>query len=302
MTGSITLEPNDQKALKIELSRPLPAALSKKLFGMRGYPGGAKENGVDVSRITQLIIFVSKPKQEHRFQLSGIRAQGAYHQGVWSSMPADKFFPMIDRFGQFAHQQWPGKTLSEDDLKRDAANELRDLAVHPGPGGWTQYGGWSDGPQLEATGYFYAAKRSGMWWLVDPEGRLFWSHGVDCVDFGHGATPITDREFYFVELPARDSSLARFYGQGSWAPHGYYQDKTSYRTFNFAAANLLRKYGDDWYDCAADLAHRRLRSWSMNTIGNWSDSGIYLRRKTPYVRHGQQQRRQADRRQQRLLG
>jgi hypothetical protein len=45
----------------------------------------------------------------------------------------------------------------------------------------------------------------------------------------------------------------------------------------------MRKYGEGWYDRAADLAHRRLRSWAMNTIANWSDAGVYLRRKTPYV-------------------
>ena len=31
------------------------------------------------------------------------------------------------------------------------------------------------------------------------------------------------------------------------------------------------------------MSHRRLRSWSMNTIANWSDSQIFLMRKTPYV-------------------
>ena len=31
------------------------------------------------------------------------------------------------------------------------------------------------------------------------------------------------------------------------------------------------------------MIHKRLRSWSMNTIANWSDSRIYLMRKTPYV-------------------
>ena len=40
----------------------LPAPLAEKLFGMRGYPGGyAKEDGLDVSQITQLIAFVNRP-------------------------------------------------------------------------------------------------------------------------------------------------------------------------------------------------------------------------------------------------
>jgi hypothetical protein len=111
---------------------------------------------------------------------------------------------------------------------------------------------------------------------------LFWSHGVDCVGF-EGATPITDREFYFAELPAENSPLAACYGQGSWAPHNYYEHKGTYHTFNFRAANLQRKYGTDWQSQAADQAHRRLRSWGMNTIANWSDARIYSLRRTPYV-------------------
>ncbi|MDA1193387.1 MAG: beta-galactosidase, partial [Candidatus Poribacteria bacterium] len=32
-----------------------------------------------------------------------------------------------------------------------------------------------------------------------------------------------------------------------------------------------------------DVTHRRLRSWGINTIANWSDSQFYNERKTPYV-------------------
>ena len=98
-----------------------------------------------------------------------------------------------------------------------------------------------------------------------------------------GTTPISDREFYFQDLPAEDSSLGEFYGRGSWAPHGYYAAKGAYRSFNFTGANLRRKYGEDWRAKATEVVHRRLRSWSMNTIANWSDANIYLQRKTPYV-------------------
>jgi hypothetical protein len=45
----------------------------------------------------------------------------------------------------------------------------------------------------------------------------------------------------------------------------------------------LRKYSDAWQSHSAELAHRRLRSWGMNTIGNWSDGDVYALRRTPYV-------------------
>ncbi|MEI3004161.1 MAG: hypothetical protein V8T87_06005 [Victivallales bacterium] len=36
-----------------------------------------------------------------------------------------------------------------------------------------------NGPKLKATGYFRVLRYQGKWWLVDPEGRLFWSTGID---------------------------------------------------------------------------------------------------------------------------
>jgi len=95
------------------------------------------------------------------------------------------------------------------------------------------------GPQLQATGHFRAEKHAGKWWLVDPSGRLFWSHGIDCV------RPRMRRH------PSRIAcSALRFARQGvaavtvfmprSLAPHGYYQDKGTFDTFNFTGANLFR--------------------------------------------------------------
>jgi hypothetical protein len=45
----------------------------------------------------------------------------------------------------------------------------------------------------------------------------------------------------------------------------------------------MRKYGPDWLESFGPLVHRRMRSWGLNTIANWSDSRIYLLRQTPYT-------------------
>ncbi len=284
VTAHLELAAGQSGRLRVPLRRQLPAALSEKLFGMRGYPGGyAKEDGLDASRVTQIIIFLSRPAEDCSFQLGPISAEGSPAPEAWLSMPPEKFFPMIDRFGQFVHKDWPGKTRSEEDLAAAIKSEEADAAAHAGPADWNKYGGWKSGPKLKATGFFYPAVHEGKWWLVDPEGCLFWSHGPDCVGSSQGTTPITDREFYFADLPGEGAALAVFYGQGSWAPHGYYKDKGAYRTYNFTGANLARKHGESWSEKAAEAAHRRLRSWSMNTIANWSDARIYLMRKTPYV-------------------
>jgi len=283
ITKRTGLGPGDKRALSVFLPRSLPANISPKLFGMRGYPGGlAKEKIIDTSNINQFVIFVNNPDEDHAFEISNVRAGGTYVPPQWLSMDESEFFPIIDEYGQFIHKDWPGKVKSTEDMAARKGKETADLAQHPGPKDWNKYGGWSGGPQLEATGYFRVEKHKGKWWLVDPDGRLFWSHGTDCIRSSTGTTPISDREYLYQALPDQNSPFARFYGEGGWAPHNYYEGK-SYRTFNFTGANLLRKYGENWEHEYAEMAHRRLRSWGMNTVANWSDDDIYLMRKTPYV-------------------
>ncbi|MBN1418786.1 MAG: serine hydrolase [Planctomycetes bacterium] len=278
-TGSIRLAPGRSGTIDIPLSKKAYPRGAIAFIGMRGNPPVTPD--LDPSKVTQVLVFVSHPKRAHVFEIVGLRAGGA---AAPSTEPADpkRFFPMIDPFGQYRYRDWPGKVHGEADLAARRAAEERDIAACPGPGDRDAYGGWAKGPAREATGFFRVEKIDGVWWLIDPEGRLFWSHGIDCVRGGN-ATPITDREGYFEDLPAADSPLAAFYGRGNWAPHGYYQGKGAYRTYDFARANLLRKYGESWPDASADLAHRRLRSWGMNTIANWSDGAVYMRRRTPYT-------------------
>jgi len=280
--GTAEVAPGQTTTIKVRLLRTLPKELEGKLFGMRGFPGGSAggESLFNAASVGVLRIFLAKPTADHLLEVANIRAGGTPP----SPLPDDlaHLFPMIDRYGQYMHKDWPGKTHSDDELAQRRQEEAVDLEKHPGPSGWNQYGGWEAGPKLEATGYFRTQKLDGKWWLVDPEGRLFWSHGIDCVRSGSAATPITDRKHWFQDLPAAGSPFARFYGKGSWAPHGYYQDK-QYETYCFSEANLLRKYGENWLSQFAQVTQKRLRSWGMNTIANWSSPEVYQLRKTPYV-------------------
>ncbi|TSA54646.1 MAG: beta-agarase [Planctomycetaceae bacterium] len=275
VTDSITLAGGEQGKLTVRFF-PVPWKLSEplELVGMRGYPVHAGK--VDTANITQMLFFVTRPSNDHVFEIRNIRAGGSV-----TILDAKTFFPFIDELGQFVHRDWPGKTHSVRELIDHKGIEQKDLADHPGPADRNKYGGWTAGPQLKATGFFRVEKYKGKWWLVDPEGRLFWSHGTDCVGSSN-ATPINDREHYFSNLPEDGSEFAQFYAGGSWAPHGYYKGH-SYKTYDFSRANFLRKYGKDWPAAFTEITHRRLKSWGMNTIANWSDRDIYLMRKTPYV-------------------
>ncbi len=281
ITASLALSPGQAETLHIVLPRTSGSTLNGKLFGMRGYP---VENGgpgsVDVTNLTQLLFFVSTPKEDHSFEVSDLRATGEYTPPTAWITDANPFIPFIDTFGQYAHKDWPGKVHSVAELRQRRESEAMDLTTHPGPANWDKYGGWANGPQRPATGFFRTEKVAGKWWLVDPEGHLFWSHGIDCVR-ALDATPIEERATWFQDFAGEQPDYREFLSTG-YVLKGHYANR-DVRTFSFAGANLKRKYGRDWPAVYADLIHRRLRSWGVNTIANWSDAGVFLRRRTPYT-------------------
>jgi len=292
-TSSITLEAGEKRRWEIAPPRRLPPQLQAKLFGMRGYPGGVRggtdgtvgAESFDSADFTALFIFYARPSEEHSVGIKQVSiAPPQQNSAVIASLndalnlPPEEFFPMIDRYGQYIHADWFGKVKSDADLKANREKEEKELAAAPRMPDRNQYGGWTKGPRLEATGHFYPVKRNGVWWLVDPEGYLFWSHGSNCVRANSGDTPTSDREHLFAELP-----FDAFKGRGSWAAHGYYVGKTPYNTYSFTASNLRLKYGEDWQRHFAETSHQRLHAWGMNTIANWSDPAVYRLRKTPYT-------------------
>ncbi len=275
-TGWIWLEPGQRARFRVPLVRPLPPGL--KLFGMRTFPGGRKDDpeALDTSRIRRLDIFASEPAETLRFEISRAVAEGRA-----LALPSpDKFFPFIDPYGQYLHKDWEGKVLKDPDLQARRLAEEAELRARPGPAGRTRFGGWKRGPKLEARGFFYPARHEGKWWLVDPEGRLFFSHGLSVVNL-HETTPVTDRESWFKDYPGDSPGFKEFESQAR-PGHGHYKGR-AIRAFDFRRANLKRKYGEGWKEDFSLLTHRRLRSWGFNTIGNWSSQEIYGLGKTPYV-------------------
>ena len=136
----------------------------------------------------------------------------------------------------------------------------------------------------------------GKWWLVDPDGNLFWSWGAVRVTPSSAVTPLNgnprtpkcggpfpDRDCLFEGLPGKDDPLAQFYGTYDALLLPFYLKRGETRRFDFSAANLYRKYGDGWFETFSDLCHRRLRSWGANTIANSSDLKICLQDRTPYA-------------------
>ncbi len=286
--GNISLKPGEEKVMKVSL-RNMPWKLDAPLEinGMNGYPSFSGKGGsFDISKTTSFHIFNKLDGKPLGFSVSKIVVGGeGVKQQVFS---AKTFFPFVDKFGQLNKVDWPGKIHSEEELKAVKVKEdewLKANAEGPIPGA-SKYGGWAAGPKLKATGFFRTEKVNGKWWLVDPDGYLFFSHGVDCVQFGDG-TGVTKREHYYEWLPKKDDpDFGHLYYNVTWpAAHGFYKkpENFPYTAFSFAHANMIRKYGKDFRRSYAERAHDRIKAWGLNTIANWSDAKVYELKRTPYT-------------------
>jgi len=273
VSASARVAPGATEVLAADLSsKSVVADRTVDFLWMRGTP----QPRLDTSNVVQLMLYVVQPDEPHEFIVDDVRLETPTE-----ALAEEAFFPLVDGFGQFAHEDWPGKTHSVEDLARRRAMGEADLLAHPGPEGWDRYGGWAAGPQLEATGFFRVEKYNGKWWFVDPEGRLFWSHGFNTVSHLAGGF-ITARERYFHGLPDPESPLAAFYyTKQEYLPGS--ETLSRFTGFHFGGANLYRKYGADWKGMSADVVHRRLRSWGANTIAGFSSGQIYNQSRTPYV-------------------
>jgi len=281
-----TIPAGETVTMRLPLTDGQSIEAYRRLLAIRSLPHPSGRRGtLDAGALAGVFISVSAPQSAVAFEVVAVTATGAAPTG---GVSWDDFRPWVDTYGQYAHADWPAKIHSDADFRVRLKAEEPDLAAHERPADWNPYGGWATGPQLDATGYFRVEKLDGRWWMVDPEGRLFWSHGAVRVGtrirvggIYHGS-PIDDREADF-DLPPRDSELGQFYGDEPQASRGYYLGKHPHRVYDHLEANLYRKWGPDWATAYAAHTQRRLASWGLNTIANSSDPGVFLRRQTPYT-------------------
>jgi hypothetical protein len=166
--------------------------------------------------------------------------------------------PVVDEFGQWIHDDWPGKAKSLDQLRAAWAAEEKSLTG--GGFDYCKYGGFQSA-KAKATDFFRVEKVDGRWWFVDPDGHLFWSAGSDSIGTSV-STPVQGREQLFAAMPPARG------GRGG---------------ASFYAWNLERRFGADWTAKWIDLTARRMMSWGFNTVGNWSDARLGNAHRVPYV-------------------
>jgi len=250
-------------------------------WGMRGLPErGPVGSGpaIDPARITAFQVFLGRPAQAETLIIEEVRLYG-------TGQPLTKLVPLpfVDEFGQYMHAKWPGKLKNEKEFAKRIKKEQRAIQAKPQLPDRDKFGGWANGPQLEATGWFRTEKIDGKWWLVTPEGHLFFSNGMDCVRTWQ-QTFIRGRDGWFAWLPDRaDEVYKSCYGKVSGAHSMADIIGGKGETFSFYRANLFRKYGDDWAVRWRASVYPRLQSWGFNTIANWSQGDVLENSEMPFT-------------------
>lgn len=167
--------------------------------------------------------------------------------------------PVVDEFGQWIPLEWPGKIHSVEELKRAWKREDDELA-RPEDFGFCRYGGWKQRTE-RATGFFHTAEVDGKWWLVDPDGHLFFSTGMDCVRHRDPSPMLSGREKLFAKLPPDVGNAVDFYH-----------------------ANARLRYSEvDFVENWKAKAAQRLKAWGFNTVANWSDDAMHRKPPMPFV-------------------
>jgi hypothetical protein len=268
-TGTGFIEPGATATFAFPLASRDPMA-----YGMRGLPvnGDARNLGSNgtynlrPSQIAQMQIFLASPAETFTLVIDHVRVR-----------PPAPLAGIVDRFGQFTGAPWAGKVESEAEMDRKREEEAEWLRGNERFEERSEFGGFTAGPRLEASGYFRTAKYEGRWWLVDPAGYLFFSTGFNAMAMAQ-TTFTTGREEMFTWLPTAEDPLARHVSTAT-AMQGPIR---SGATYNFHAANLERKYGEGFAESWRAVTLARLQAWGFNTIGNWSDPQLH-RRGVPYV-------------------
>ncbi len=273
--GTFKLRAHGEAAVALALNSPDPLEM-----GMRGpaaVPGyrlaASDYHKIDLSRVNSIVLRFAGEELARNLAVNDVR--------LVSGSTYDR---IVDRFGQFALDKWPGKLVDESEFAQRRTAEEAAIAANPRVPDRDEYGGWKAGPCLKATGFFRTAKQGGKWWLVTPSGHLFLSFGVNSITTIEGDTITEGREQMFQWLPAKSDTLAAHYRENrDWEALGLKIKHHMGQSFNFYSANLQRKHGSNWYEAwkAATLA--RLPAWGYNTIGNWSDPQLYAAQKVPYT-------------------
>ena len=177
--------------------------------------------------------------------------------------------PIVDALGQKINGTWDHKTKNKLELVEFLKKELANSETKNYPDHWSKFGGWTDFCR-EATGYFRTEKINGKWWLVDPDGYVFFSNGI-CYPERAGAFCFTEELKNLYEyLPEKDGEFADAWNTAANIPQYCVRNGNTgaekRKMFSFGRANLIRAFGKDWYSAYTKITAARMRRLGFNTV------------------------------------
>ena len=258
VTKAMILEPLE--GIRIQAVIPLQSFTQTRTMtpllplGYKAWP----ERLFTFEKVDEIVFRMRYPSRPSQLTLYDLR--------LTADVPADDIVdrrPLIDRYGQWIPENWPGKAHGDDELARLWADDT----LPPDDFGRCPLGGELS-RTLAATGFFRTQRVESRWILVDPHGHPFFSAGMDLVGWNPSsfATSVERREFLFEELPAPGPA---------WLEPA--------KVVSFYVRNIAQRHGGDWRAGWSRAIVGRLKAWGFNTIANWSDRELAAGSGMPYV-------------------
>jgi hypothetical protein len=231
----------------------------------------ARGGRVDPAKVDRMILEVHRKSDAPlRFAMTPLDATDTEPELLDKlTLPKGK---LLDRLGQSAIREWPGKTANEEELIDRLRRQAAEAGDQKWPDSFSPWGGWVQ-KQYDATGFFRTHHDGSRWWLVDPDGCAFWSTGPDCVHPEIDAS-IDGLEEALEWMPDRDLAEATAGRLGHERRH-----------INYLGINLRRAFGEGWHEEWKPIILAELRRIGFNTVANWSEWQMAKEAEFPYVRH-----------------
>jgi len=213
-----------------------------------------------IEHIDSISFEMNRPLNSPTLEIKNVRLTSQAQDSILSPIP------LVNKFGQWLPGQKTGIIHSLEELKtcwdEDDANPIT------GNFAFSKYGGFLN-KKVRSTGFFRTEKISNKWWLIDPEGYVFYSIGSTGINPGSEFARVEGREYIYEELPPLIKGTGRI------------PEKNSFYTWN-----LTRRYGsDDWMDQWIEKTVTRMDAWGFNTIANWSNETLCKSQRKAYVKN-----------------
>jgi hypothetical protein len=259
---NVPLTATSPRTYGMQVGPPMPIAGS----GLSKLVALTTEGAIKENQVTSVTFSMPQPGAAQTVLFGKVGFFGS------TSFESLAYTRIVDKYGQFTRATWPEK------IDSDAALKAKAIAPKGAPtgdaAGLDQFGGRTDMPAMQASGFFRVQKQGERWWLVTPEGHAFFSLGVNAVNHTDGRTYVQGREFMFADPGAANGKYGG--NSDSRSDNGSQRDNAMNhgRWWDVYANNIARTLGDDFDNAWRKRTLDRLKAWRFNTLGNWSDPGF----------------------------